>query len=254
MIDLSLILTCYNEEHILVHSFSIICRVLDFSRLNYEIIFVDDGSKDDSQRVIKQIIKNNPRLKIKKFFNKKNQGRGKAVVNGLRLAKGEVAGYIDTDLELSPIFIPSFVQKVLEGIDIINAYRYYTFSLPRLYRVIFSVGYIKLTELILGHYFGDTVSGFKFFRRKKILPLLDKIKSKHWFWDTEFLVRANIAGLSICELPVLYLKNPQKQSSVDLLKDTFDYFKKLFWLRGVIKRENPSNKFSPVKLLTQHSC
>ena len=77
----------------------------------------------------------------------------------------------------------------------------------------------------------DTEAGLKFFNRKKILPVLDKTEDKRWFFDTEIVARSLWEGLKITEVPVLYLKKPEKQSSVHAIRDTIRYTKSLIRLK-----------------------
>jgi len=77
----------------------------------------------------------------------------------------------------------------------------------------------------------DTEAGYKFFKRSKILPILSKVRDKHWFWDTEICVRAYWSGLKISEIPVLFIRRRDKKSTVKLIPDTYDYIKKIIKFR-----------------------
>jgi len=69
-----------------------------------------------------------------------------------------------------------------------------------------SRGYSFLVRHLLGLPFHDTETGYKFFRRESVLPLLDEIEDGGWFWDTEFMARAHRRGLRVVEIPGAYVR------------------------------------------------
>ena len=73
----------------------------------------------------------------------------------------------------------------------------------------------------------DTETGFKLFVRERILPVLDRCQDTGWFWDTEVVVRASEAGLRCVEVPALFLRRLDKQSTVRPVRDTLEYFSRL---------------------------
>lgn len=229
-LDLSLILPCYNEESVFAGSVKEIIRTLELSRLNYEIIFVDDGSRDATRNlIIKHCQKNHHSRYI---FHDQNQGRGRAVTDGVRAAHGLVVGYIDIDLEVAPVYIPSLVDIILRRqADMIIGKRIYRGGPSSWQREVLSLGYQKLVNSLLPTGGLDTESGYKFFRRSKILPILDKIEHPHWFWDTEVTVYARLSHLKVIELPVLFIRRTDKTSSVNLIPDTLDYLVNIWKLR-----------------------
>lgn len=222
-LDLSLVLTCYNEGSILEKSVSEIEDVLSITKLSYELIFVDDKSKDESRRIIASLVKGGKNRRF--IFHKVNKGRGGAVVSGIKVARGEVVGFIDTDLEVSPVYIPYFVKKILTGeADGVTGYRIYREGVLSIHRSILSKGYSYLVGKMLNIQYVDTETGYKFFKKRKILPVLKKTKNKRWFWDTEIMTYSYYEGLKILEIPVLFLRRFDKKSSVNIFRDTFDYF------------------------------
>lgn len=232
-VDFSLILPCYNEEPILKESVERILAILKLSRYTYEIIFVDDKSSDKTVSILKTICKKNSNCRL--FAHARNTGRGRAVTDGIKAAKGKAAGYIDIDLEVSPIYVSEMVNLILEGkAEVVLGKRIYRTTLASIPREIFSKAYTLLTEKILDTGKVDTESGYKFFNRKKILPLLAKASHPHWFWDTQVIVLSKRAGLKIIEVPVLYLRRFDKKSSVRVARDIMDYLVNLWKFRKEI--------------------
>lgn len=225
-IDFTLVLPCLNEAGIFAESVSRIRSVLDASPLSYEIIFVDDKSTDGTQVLIAE-------TGFRAIFHAKNYGRGRSVADGIRAAKGSVVGYIDIDCEVDPMYMPKMVAMILAGrADVVIGKRYYRTSLRAIVRELLSRGYQWLSDKMVDTGRLDTESGYKFFRRKTILPLLAKARNPGWFWDTEIMVYAKRAGLVIVEEPVLFLRRFDKQSSVHVVRDTMDYLVHLWKLRS----------------------
>lgn len=236
-VDVSLILACYNEETIIEDSVQQICEILDNTRFSYEIIFVDDCSQDQTRQLIDQIIADNGQVRMSRIFHQRNTGRGRAVSDGFRAASGEVVGYIDIDLEVHARYIPSCVLAVKNGADISTVSRVYTFQPRLIHRYPMSKVYSWLVWHLLGVDLKDTESGFKFFKRQRLLPLLDETQSQHWFWDTEVMVRSSLKGYRIETIPGLFIKRFDKKSSVKSFQDTLYYLRKLWHFRKVVRNE-----------------
>lgn len=226
--DVSLILACYNEaEHILI-SVPRIIEVLNQTDFSWEIIFVDDMSVDKTPLMIKNLIKKYPRKQLSVYYHEKNLGRGASVSHGIEKARGKIVGYIDIDLEIPPDYMPLFIREVEKKADVVCGFRIYDFTLRSLPRWIASKGYNIIRDKVLGTSIRDTEAGYKFFNRKKILPVLAKCKSPGWFWDTEIMARSEKAGLKIKEIPVVFIRRFDKISTVRLIPDIFVYLKELW--------------------------
>jgi glycosyltransferase AglD len=229
-IDFSLILACYNEKPVFRESADRICRTLALSKLRSEIIFVDDGSRDGTPDLIRAFAAKHAGCRM--IFHSNNEGRGKTVADGIRMARGKVCGYIDIDCEVSPVYVPDIVNLILTGqADVVIGRRIYRTAFSSIAREIFSIGYQKLADWMVHTGGLDTETGYKFFNRKKILPVLAKATHPHWFWDTEIMVFARAMHLKITEVPVLFLRRTDKKSSVRIISDIADYLANLWQLR-----------------------
>jgi glycosyltransferase involved in cell wall biosynthesis len=225
-LDLSLIIPCYNEEPHLEINCRKIIWILDNLKINFEIILIDDCSHDQTKKIISKLIGKDPK-NIKAIFHEQNIGRGGTVNEGLKVARGAVAGFLDIDLEVSEQYIPSFYWKIIEGNDMVIAKRSYEFTMAKLIRYLASKGYSFLVRHILKSPFNDTEAGYKFFNRQKILPVLNQMHDQHWFWDTEIVMRSFSAGLKITEVPVIFIRDPNKKSTVKVIPDSILYLKNL---------------------------
>lgn len=228
---ISLILPCYNEGDSINENVRRIHRVLHWSGYPFEIIFVDDASVDETPERVTRFCKKYPHCRA--IYHAVNQGRGAAVMDGLVAAKGTVAGYIDIDCEVSPIYISEIVDMIIRRqADMVIGKRMYRSTVSSFIREVLSVGYRWIASTILDTRGLDSESGYKFFRKKKILSLLPSIQSRHWFWDTEIVVLAIKKQLKIKEYPVLFMRRMDKKSTVRIIPDTIDYLKQMIKLRN----------------------
>ncbi len=233
-LDLSLVLPCYNSAHFLAESVAAVRHALDRSPLRYELVFVDDASRDDTVRVIERLIAGREDCQFVR--HERNTGRGRAVTNGMRVARGQVVGFVDVDLATPAHYIPILTAAVQDGADLATGLRIYTISLRILHRIILSRGYNRLVRWVLGQAFRDSETGCKFFRRDALWPLLDEVESPGWFWDTEVMVRAALRGYRIVEVPTVFIRRPELGSTLRLCRDTFDYAVHLWRFRPVVAR------------------
>ena len=232
--DYSLVLACYNEGPTFEESLNKISSQVKKMRGVWEIIFVEDKSTDDTKAVVEKFVKENANFKA--IFHNRNLGRGKSVADGIMASRGDICGYIDVDCEIAPSYMPLFVREIENGRDLVVGKRFYESGLKSITRVIASKVYASIIKLLLDVPIEDTEAGYKFFRRKTILPVLKKTRDKHWFWDTEICARTSRAGLTIGEIPVLFIRRPEKISTVKLIPDSINYISSLIKFRGASNR------------------
>jgi glycosyltransferase involved in cell wall biosynthesis len=229
--QVSLVLACYNEAEHLQASFAEIKATLLGMGRTFEIVFVDDVSRDGTREMLREIAAGNQDLEIRLILHEQNRGRGATVTDGFRAARGAIAGFLDVDLEVHSRYIPSLVQAIEGGADVATVWRIYAFQIKSLDRYFMSRGYSWLVRRVMQVPLRDTETGYKFFRRERLLPVLAEIKDPGWFWDTEFMVRAFHHGLRIEEIPGAYLRRSDKTSTVSGLRDSLAYFTKLLAFR-----------------------
>lgn len=233
---LSVILACYNEEEILESSFLELRNTLGLLNRSFEIVIVDDVSRDRTRQIIERLVAAHRDLDVRVILHERNQGRGATVTDGFRAARGEIAGYLDIDLEVHCRYIPSLLQAIESGADVATVRRIYAFQLRYIDRYFMSRGYSFLVRRLLGTRLHDTETGFKFFRRERLMKIIDAIEDPRWFWDTEFMIRAERSGLRIDEIPGAYVRREDKTSTVSGLKDSIDYFARLLRFRASLGR------------------
>ena len=118
---LSIVVPCFNEESNIEQLINELVPVLKNLNLNYEIIFVDDGSKDNTFLLIKNISEKNKN--ISGISLSRNFGHQVAIMAGLQQSKGDVVIMMDADLQHPPQIIPKLIAEYEKGFDIVNTKR-----------------------------------------------------------------------------------------------------------------------------------
>ncbi len=120
--NLTVVVPLYNEEESVERLYSSIVEAVAPSGYDFEIIFVDDGSRDRTLAIASDIAASDERLRVVEF--RKNYGQTPAMAAGIDLARGEVIVTMDGDLQNDPRDIPELVAKMDEGYDIVVGWRF----------------------------------------------------------------------------------------------------------------------------------
>jgi glycosyltransferase involved in cell wall biosynthesis len=119
---LSVIAPLYNEEDNVGPLYEALTAALDPTALHYEMLFVDDGSRDETLSRAIALAQRDPRLKVVKF--RRNAGQTAAMAAGIEFASGEVLVTMDGDLQNDPLDIPMFLETIESGYDIVVGWRF----------------------------------------------------------------------------------------------------------------------------------
>jgi len=120
--DLSVIVPFFNEEDSVGPMYEAIVKAVAPLQLDYEILFVDDGSVDGTFARARDIARQNPRLRVVKF--RRNYGQTPAMAAGIDNARGKILVTMDGDLQNDPSDIPQLLDKMAEGYDIVVGWRH----------------------------------------------------------------------------------------------------------------------------------
>jgi len=229
--DISIIIACYNEMPHLPESVQEIEDVLDNTIYSYELIFIDDCSSDATRETIQRIC--NGKENYRYVLHEKNVGRGGTVREGLSMAQGTSAGFLDIDLEIRAWYIPALVGYLHKGYDVACVERIEepAWNPYIMFRVVLSGGYKILSKLILPTYTPDTESGYKFFTMATMADTIQATTHNGWFWDTEIIAVAEAAGKKVKSVRGVFTRRPEKKSTVRLLPDTFAHLRALLQYR-----------------------
>ena len=120
--DISVVVPLFNEEESLPELTAWIKRVMEENNFSYEIMMIDDGSRDDSWKVIQKLQKENPLVKGIKF--RRNYGKSAALYCGFEAVQGDVVITMDADLQDSPDEIPELYRMIKEeGFDLVSGWK-----------------------------------------------------------------------------------------------------------------------------------
>jgi glycosyltransferase involved in cell wall biosynthesis len=232
--ELSVVVPCYNEARHLRASVRAVVEVLEQTGRTWDIVFVDDGSEDETAALIRDICAADRRCRA--VFHERNRGRGAAFKTGFAASAGRITGFLDIDLEVHARYIPRLVAEIEQrGTDVATGRRHYLLrQTGGLHRAAASWAYRRLSNFLLALDLEDSETGCKFFRRETAAPIVLASANDGWFWDTEVMARARLAGLRIAEVPVQFLRRADKSSTVRLWRDSWRYLRALHDFRGVI--------------------
>jgi len=199
--ELSVVLPAYNESHVIEETLNYVDTVVRQTGLGYEIVVVNDGSGDDTQRRVVNYAKYNGHVKVVGY--KRNIGKGHAVKTGFQHAKGNAVIFIDSDLDIDPQVILRYFDALVQG-DIVIGSKWHPQSsveIPLVRRLLSRV-FNVLVRLLTGVRLRDTQTGLKAVRRKALTRVFSRLAVKRYAYDVELLAVANLYGLRVVELPV----------------------------------------------------
>ena len=120
--DIPIVVPFFNEQENIPTLYMKITEVMDSIGEPYEMVFVDDGSKDNSYRVLLDIYEHDRRVNV--VCLRRNFGQTPALKAGFDFARGEIVISMDGDLQHDPEEIPRFLEKIEEGYDLVSGWRY----------------------------------------------------------------------------------------------------------------------------------
>lgn len=237
--SISAVLPAYNEEENIGHTLEAMVKALAPLVDDYEVIAVDDGSRDATSAKVEEVAARHPQVRLVK--HPVNQGYGAALYTGFTSSKKEWVFFTDSDRQ----FDVSEIEKLLpltEEADLVAGYR-----APRrdpFARVLFGWGWSGLVTLLFGYTARDIDCAFKLFRRE----IIDKInvQSRGATFSAEFLVRSKRAGYTISEVPVTHLPRRAGSQTGARLHVITRAFRELVRFRWQLWQEPPGgNAGSP---------
>lgn len=224
MIKLSVIIPAFNEAERIGKTLISIDKYLSKQNYDYEIIVVNDGSKDDTAKIVYDFQSKIKNLRL--IDNKQNQGKGYVVKQGMLEANGDYRLFTDSDNSTTIDYIEKFWPYFENGYDVVIA----------------SIGVkgatIEHTEKFYKRLFGklgniwiqfwllpgikDTQRGFKMFTVKAANDIFSRQTLNRWGFDFEILAIAKKLGYKIKEIPIHWVNDPRSRVKF------IDYFKVLF--------------------------
>ena len=209
-IELSLIIPVFNESGNLKRLFSRLKAVLVNLNMNYEIIFINDGSTDDSLNILKEIQQNEHGVVIIDF--RRNFGQTAAFSAGFDHAEGNLIITMDSDLENFPEDIPKLLDRLRDGYDIVSGWR--NKRKDNLWiRILPSLIANRIISYICGIRLHDFGCSLKVYKR-------DIIKNIRLYGDMHRFIPAlaSFVGINVAEVPVDHLVREHGKSNYGILR------------------------------------
>ena len=218
MIEISVVVPVYNEEGNLPVLIPALVEVLKNLGRSYEMIFVDDGSSDESRRILKEMASEHASLRILRF--KENRGLSTALVAGMREARGEIIVTLDSDLQNDPADIPRLLE-CLDRYDMATGWRQKRED-KWLKKISSKIGN-AVRNWVSGENIQDSACTLRAFK-KECIQEIPVFNGMHRFLSTLVKMR----GFGIIEVPVAHhprrfgkskynIRNRMVRSFIDLL-------------------------------------
>lgn len=223
---LSIVVPCYNESKDIAKNSEIIKNYLESIKQDYELILVNDGSKDNTKEIIEAI----PGVKALSY--EPNRGKGGAVKYGIENATGDYVLFMDADLSTDLEAIDKFI-KLAPNYDMVIGSRHAKDSVikkkqPAL-RVFIGWCCRKLVNMKFHFKYKDTQCGFKAMRTDIAKKIVSKQVVNNFAFDVEYLYIAKLNNLSIYEMGVIWADD--RGSTVSPLKSSIKFFKDLSFIK-----------------------
>jgi glycosyltransferase involved in cell wall biosynthesis len=193
--ELSVIVPVYNERENIKPLYQAILKAVKPLKIRWELILVDDGSRDEGIKIIQELVKKDP-VHTSAIILRRNFGQTAAIAAGIDHARGDVIILLDADLQNDPADIPMMLKKLDEGYDVVSGWRYdrkdkfLTRTLPS--RV--ANGLISIVTGVHLHDYGCTLKAY----RKEVITGFRLYGEMHRFIP----VYANSVGAKIVEVRV----------------------------------------------------
>jgi len=236
-VDLSIVVPAYNEEHRLPPTLARLHAYLSAQPLRYEIVVVDDGSRDATCAVVQAAMASIPNLRLVR--QTPNRGKGAAVRLGMLAARGQLRVMSDADGSMSPDQLPRLLAPITAcKAEVAIGSRYAEGAKSDIkqpwYRVLWSRIANQAVQRSLVPGVRDTQCGFKAFTAEAARDLFARGRIDGWAFDLEILALARRAGYAIAEVGVEWTDD--RRSRVNPLKDMWKVVREAMTIRKNLRR------------------
>ena len=214
--NISVIIPVYNE----VKNIKEIIKRVQATKLATEIVIVDDGSQDGTRDILKTM---DGKKKIRVILHEKNQGKGAAVVTGMKTAKGDIILIQDADLEYDPRDYPVLLKPIKEGLaEVVYGSRFLGGShrVTMFWHQVANNLLTLMTNILYDSILTDMETGYKVFRREVIEGMT--IKTKRFNFEPEFTAKILKRKHRIYEVPISFNPRDYSEGKKIKLKDAFE--------------------------------
>jgi len=239
--SISIVFPCYNEADRLKYTFKDIQKFQENKVANnFEIIFVNDGSSDNTFQILKKYKKENTKLnkRIKIISYQNNKGKGYALKKGISIAKFDWILTLDTDISVSITQLSDWIKhkKIKKENLIYFGSRNLTDSNIKfkMYRKLIGLIFIKIIKIFFNINLSDTQCGFKLYKKDIARKLFSNLKMLDFTHDIEIVLKSKKKGYRIKELPVNWIH--KKGSKISVFKDSLKMFISLLKIKFIYSK------------------
>lgn len=214
--NLSVIIPVYNE----VKNIETIIKRVQAQKTVKEILVIDDGSTDGTRDILGKM---NRKKKVRVILHEKNQGKGAAVVTGMKAAIGDVLLIQDADLEYDPRDFPILLQPIIEELaDVVYGSRFLgaAHRVTMFWHQVANKLLTLMTNILYDSILTDMETGYKVFRRDVIEGM--NIRSKRFNFEPEFTAKILKRNYRIYEVPIRFNPRDYTEGKKITLKDAFE--------------------------------
>jgi glycosyltransferase involved in cell wall biosynthesis len=222
--SISVVLPAFNEEAVIGATVSAVVDFLQTITPDYEVIVVNDGSRDGTREVVDRISQANPLVRC--VSHERNRGYGAALGTGFAAATRQLVFLTDGDKQFDIRELVHFLPLMSEA-DMVIGYRDPRRDPPK--RLFFGWGWNALVNLLFGYTARDVDCAFKLFRRS----VLDRVRVRATgaTFSAELLIKARRLGYRIVEHRASHYPRPAGQPTGARLDVIARAFRELIWLR-----------------------
>lgn len=223
--DLSIIIPLYNEEGNIKKLYEEIILALKETS-PYEIIFVNDGSTDDSWKILKKVATKGKNVKIVKLLS--NYGQSNAIAAGIAYCKGKIIVTMDGDLQYNPRDIPPMIKKINQGYHVVCGLRKRNDSDSLISKTVPSILANFLVRKVAGVKLKDSTGGMRAFS-KNVVEVIPFYGEMHRYLP----ILAHWKGFKITEIPVTIRKRKWGETKYNykrILRGFWDLFTIKFFM------------------------
>jgi dolichyl-phosphate beta-glucosyltransferase len=227
----SIVIPAYNEAQRIVPTLNRVLSYVAEQGWDAEVIVVNDGSRDDTAKIIQGYVEHNPIVRL--VENPGNRGKGYSVRNGMLNARGELLLFSDADLS-SPIEEAHKLFEAIEaGGDVAIGSRWLRSELQTerqpLHRQLFGRIFNLALRLILGLSYKDTQCGFKAFTRRSAQSIFPLQRIERWGFDPEIIFLAQKQSFRVTEVAVRWAHD--EYGRINPLRDGLRMFGEVLKIR-----------------------
>lgn len=225
---LSVIIPAYNEQDRIGATLQSVSRYLSKQDYAWEVLVANDGSKDNTAKVVKHFTLQDSRFRI--LDNKENHGKGYVVKQAMLQARGDVRLFMDADNSTSIDHIEKMWPYFEKGYEVVIGSRRVPGAKIAVHQSWYKELLGRIGNLVIQIFavpgISDTQAGFKAFSAKAAEDIFKRVKDQRWAFDVEALAIARKLKYKIAQIPIYWVNDPKSHVKfIDYLTFNFAVLK-----------------------------